>query len=91
MTTSALTLEVPDRRFGKVRITSELLDLLFTDMLHSEVHVSDMLEYDRANDTWTFLCSGPDFPNLAEFSPVPYVDAVELRRIREFREDFDAD
>ena len=86
MTLGLDLLEVPTPRFGKIRITGKLLNLLFTSAMLSEINVLDMLEYDRANDTWIFLCSGPDFYAHLEGSPVPYMDAGDLRVMREHGE-----
>ena len=78
--------DIPDPRFGKIKITGHLLNLIFTNAMKSEINVLDMLEYDRANDTWIFLCSGPDFDLHPEGCPVPHVDAGNLRENREYRE-----
>ena len=78
--------EETDGGYGKIRITGKCLDLLFTNAMDSKIHLLDMLEYDRANDTWVFLAKGPDFPYHMEGCPAPFIDAAELRRIREFRE-----
>lgn len=83
-----MTAEHP-RRFGQVKVTGKLLDTLFTDVMLSDIHVLEMLEYDRVKDTWTFLCSGPDFLDVIEGCVALYTDADDLRKNREWREAHD--
>ena len=78
-----------NRRFGKVKLTGKVLDMLFTNSMLSEVHVLEVAEYDRVNDTWTFLCSGPDFTDVIEGCVAPYADAFDLKCNREYREQHD--
>ncbi len=76
----------PERRLGKIRITGKALDEMISTPLMSQTHLLDMLEYDRANDTWVFLAEGPDFPLHIEGGPAPYVDQTELRLHRYSRD-----
>jgi len=76
----------PERRLGKIRITGVLLDTLISKAISSKAQVIGLDEYDVANDTWVFVCRGPDFPEHFEGGDAPFVGGEELRRIREFRE-----
>ncbi len=71
--------------FGKIRISGEALDGMLADKMDSNLNVLEMLEYDRANDMWTFLCSGPDFYDVLQDCAVPYIDAKGLSAMRDSR------
>ncbi len=75
-----------DHRYGRIKLTGRLLDGFLESVMSSELHVVDMVEYDRVNDTWTFLAQGPDFPTIPEGCVTPYVDGGDLQRNREWRE-----
>ncbi len=75
--------------FGKIRISGETLDGFLTNEMDSNLNVLELVDYDRANDVWTFLCSGPDFYEVLQGCAVPYVDAKGLSAMRDSRLEHD--
>jgi hypothetical protein len=79
----------PEKRLGTVVITGALLDTYIGRSVHSEVRVLGLKKYDIENDTWSFVCTGPDFPIHWEGYPSPIVDSEELSKVRATRENSD--
>ena len=77
----------PRQNFGAVKISGELLNRHVSLMLNSDVEVVELLAYERANDTWKFLCKGPDFVEHYKGGEVSVADAHVLEQNRRFWEE----
>ena len=73
--------------FGKIKISEEVLDGMLADEMDSNLNVLELVEYDRVNDVWTFLCSGPDFYEVLQDGAVPVIDAKGLSEMRDSRQE----
>jgi hypothetical protein len=67
-------------------MTGKFLDELLSQQYLSNMHIVEMLEYDRVNDEWVFLAEGEDFPKHLEGCPAPFVCPSDLRIKRYRRE-----
>ena len=76
------------RRLGRVALSGDLLNQLLSVALNSEITCIARPKYQTENDTFVFLCEGPDFPEHYEGVGMKpqYVDSLDLERLRKLRE-----